>query len=101
MKIKIEVFIDSENPAEVIAANVFLNALAEAFTPAEKPVKKAAKKAPPVGIKIEDIRSTLAKKVSDHRTDIKAELTRLEANNVTSLAPEKYQEFMDFLNGLK
>jgi len=93
MKIEIEINIDDSK--QVKALNSFIGALKtkEASTKKETPSTD--------GIKIEDIRALLAKKVTAHRGDIKAELTRLEANNVTSLDPEKYQEFMDFLNGLK
>lgn len=92
MKIKVDINID--DPKQVKALTCFMQALKAKAAPVKE-------KAPEVGIKIEDIRTLLAKKVTAHRTDIKAELTRLEANNVTSLDPEKYQEFMDFLNSLK
>lgn len=94
VRITLEVSIDVDDPKQVKALNAFL----EALKTKEASTKKTPKKD---GIKIEDVRSLVAKKVSAHRTDIKAELTRLEANNVTSLAEEKYQEFMDFLNNLK
>ena len=93
-QVKIEVNINIDDPKQVKALNSFIGALKTKEAPAKET-------APPTGIKIEDIRALLAKKVTAHRTDIKAELTRLEANNVTSLDPEKYQEFMNFLNGLK
>lgn len=93
---KIKVKIDIGDPKQIKALNSFLQALKTKEAPAKKePETKET------GIKIEDIRALLAKKVAAHRKDIKAELTRLEANNVTSLDTEKYQEFMDFLNDLK
>ncbi len=92
-QIKVEVNIDVQDPKQVKALSIFIEAL--------KIKETSTKKAAPAGIKIEDIRTLLAKKVAAHRGDIKTELTRLEANNVTSLAEEKYQEFMDFLNALK
>jgi len=92
MKIEFEINIDDSK--QVKALNSFIQAMLKIKA---VPTKKAA----PEGIKIEDIRALLAKKVTAHRADIKAELTRLGANNVTSLDPERYQEFMDFLNGLK
>lgn len=76
---------------------------------AETPKKEEAKKEEPKketpkkeesGIKIEDVRALLAKKVNDNRAEIKAKLTELGANNVTSLDSSKYQEFTDFLNEL-
>ena len=52
-------------------------------------------------IKVEDVRSMLQKKVSNHRDSIKEKLTSLGAANVTALDSSKYKEFMDFLNSLK
>lgn len=51
-------------------------------------------------IKVEDVRALLAEKVDDHRTEIKKKLTELGAPNVSSLNPEKYGEFMEFLKSL-
>lgn len=59
-----------------------------------KPVKNTPE------IKIEDIRAVLAKKVGSFRPEIKAMLTELGANNVTTLNPDQYKEFLDFLNSL-
>lgn len=58
----------------------------------EKPEEKA--------ITIEQVRLLLASKVSNHRQEIKDKLTELGANNVTTLDPGKYQEFMDFMQNL-
>lgn len=65
----------------------------------EEPKKETPKKEES-GIKIEDVRALLAKKVNDNRAEIKAKLTELGANNVTSLDSSKYREFTDFLNEL-
>lgn len=51
--------------------------------------------------KIEEVREKLKEKVNDHREAIKAKLTELGAPNVSSLDPDNYPAFMDFLNGLK
>lgn len=51
-------------------------------------------------IKIEDVRALLAVKVADNRDAIKAKLSELKAKNVTTLKPEHYQSFSDFLNKL-
>jgi outer membrane biosynthesis protein TonB len=67
--------------------------------PKEEPKKETPNKEES-GIKIEDVRALLAKKVNDNRAEIKAKLTELGANNVTSLDSSKYQEFTDFLNEL-
>lgn len=90
---------------------------APAKTKKKAPVKAASKKAPvkveeeaeeeaegeaeESDIKIEDVRALLAKKVNDNRDAIKAKLTELGANNVTSLESSNYPKFMEFLNGLK
>lgn len=52
-------------------------------------------------IKIEEVRALLAKKVENNRSEIKTKLTALGAPNVTTLAKDKYPEFVDFLNDLK
>lgn len=76
----------------------------------EKPAKAKAKeevidddtddRGVSVEISIDDVRKVLSTKVKDNRTEIKAKLTELGAPNVTKLDPEKYQEFVDFLNDL-
>lgn len=63
-------------------------------SPAEAPVEKKE-------YKIEEVREKLKEKVNDHREAIKAKLTELGAPNVSSLDPDNYAAFMDFLNGLK
>lgn len=70
-------------------------------TPAkEEAPKETAKEESTSDVKIEDVRALLAKKVNDHRTEIKAKLTELGANNVTSLDKAKYPEFTEFLTSL-
>lgn len=49
---------------------------------------------------LEEIREVLGKKVTDHREKIKAELTRLEAKNVSVLNPSFYNTFKTFLDRL-
>ena len=49
---------------------------------------------------IEDVRGLLAKKVNDHRDEIKNKLNELGAPSVTKLNPSKYDEMYDFLNNL-
>lgn len=58
----------------------------------EKPEEKA--------ITIEQVRLLLASKVSNHRQEIKDKLTELGANNVTTLEPGKYEDFMNFMQNL-
>lgn len=50
---------------------------------------------------ISEVRSLLAKKVQNHREEVKNKLTELGSNNVTSLSVDLYDEFVSFLNGLK
>lgn len=77
---------------------------AEVVAPETPAAQAAAEEAPAENaeaqIKIEDVRALLSKKVGNHRDAIKEKLTALGANNVTSLDKGKYQEFVDFLNGL-
>lgn len=61
-----------------------------------KPEEKPAKS----NYTIEDVRALLMKKVNDHRSEIKEKLNELGSNSVTNLDPEKYQEFVDYLNSL-
>lgn len=63
---------------------------------AEAPKKEKASG----GIEITEVRAILAKKVGDHRTEIKNELTKLGASSVSTLDAEHYQAFADFLNSL-
>jgi hypothetical protein len=70
-------------------------------TQAETEKSEPAKEPAAGEIKIEDVRTLLSKKVGAHRDTIKTMLTKLGAPNVSTLAEGKYQEFTDFLNGLK
>ena len=65
----------------------------------EKPAGE--KKSEKEGIKIEDVRAKLSKKVSKHRNSIKSKLTELEASNVTALDPKHYESFIEFLDSLE
>ena len=49
---------------------------------------------------VEEVREKLKEKVGEHREEIKAKLTELGAPNVSSLDPDKYSEFVDFLESL-
>lgn len=49
---------------------------------------------------INDVREVVAKKAAAHRTEMKAKLKQLGADNVTKLDPAKYGEFLTFLNSL-
>jgi len=52
-------------------------------------------------IKIEEVRTLLSKRVTEHRDKIKAKLTELGAPNVSTMKESDYPAFMDFLKGLK
>ena len=49
---------------------------------------------------IEWVRNLLAEKVGKYRAECKQKLSELGAANVSSLDPEKYSDFVDFLNTL-
>jgi len=70
------------------------------MVPEEAPVAEASSESTE-GIKIEDIRSLLAKKVGNNRDGIKAKLTELGANNVSTMDKSHFPAFMEFLKGLK
>lgn len=68
-----------------------------------KEEKEVAPPTPPVvktGVKIEDVRALLSKKVAAHRDVIKKKLTEFGAANVTTLDSSNHVDFMDFLNSL-
>ena len=65
----------------------------------DKP-EKAAPDKPENNVTIEDVRIELAKKVKDHRDEIKQKLNEFGAPSVTKLNPEKYNEMIEFLNTL-
>lgn len=69
--------------------------------PESETQKKEETKTEDPGIKIEDVRALLAKKVENNRAEIKTKLTALDAPNVTALDKSKYPEFVEFLNSLK
>ena len=105
-QIKIKASIDANNPSQVAAACTFLQSIGA--EPAEAPKKTEAKKpeakkpeaeAEPK-ITVGSIRALLSTKVNDNRAAIKAKLTELEANNVTSLKEEHYEAFTGFLTAL-
>lgn len=124
-QVEIKVQIDAQDPKQVEALNTFLSIIGGSEAPAksapkkttvskpkkEEPAKETPKAEPAKEeltqeqesseVSIEDVRALLSKKVKTHRTEVKGKLTELGANNVTSMDPSKYQEFMDFLNGLK
>lgn len=76
--------------------------------PTPKPQPVASKPAPqPVASananttkNIEDVRGMLAKKVNEHRSEIKQKLNELGAPSVTKLDPAKYDEMYNFLSAL-
>lgn len=114
-QIEIKVTIDGNDPTQVNAAIALLQSLnsdAETEKPAprtrkrkvaDKPAEAKTEEDPASKekeITITDVRTLLAKKVEIDREAIKAKLTELGANNVTSLDSTKYPEFIEFLNSL-
>lgn len=85
---------------------------------AEKAAKEAAKNAEPSEeesesdeesetsddegptVTIEQIKSLMAKKISDHRDNIKKQMTKIGAQNVSTIPVDKYDSFHSFLEGL-
>lgn len=51
--------------------------------------------------KIEEVREKLKEKVGEHRETIKSKLNEFGVPNVSSLDPDNYPEFMEFLESLK
>ena len=104
---------DPTDPQDVVAIRAFLASLdlpaeekpktkptkAEPKKPAEPEAPKEKPK-PAGNVTIDQIRTKLAEKVGDHRTEIKDKLTALKANNVSSLDPDHYFEFYSFLEDL-
>ena len=102
-----------EKPAEVKPAEVTVKPVEDEpkkpKTTKVKAVEKKEEKAPEEApaeiaessIKISDVRAVMATKVQDHRAEIKAKLTELGANNVTSLDESVYEEFHTFLTSLE
>ena len=68
--------------------------------PAPAPAPKPAPAPTSCEVNITDLRALLATKVENHRPEIKAKLTELGAANVTTLDPQKYGAFKDYLNSL-
>lgn len=64
------------------------------------PSAPAAPAASSASKSIEDVRVMLAKKVNEHRDEIKQKLNELGAPSVTKLDPAKYDEMYNFLESL-
>lgn len=120
---KVELYIDSTKQEQVNALSELLNTIGkneeakqekrkynkrqtDTSGPAPQPKKKDSTPEPEAPADeaktytIEEVREKLKEKVSEHRGEIKAKLGELGAPNVSNLDPEKYTEFMDFLNSL-
>lgn len=120
---KVELYIDSTKQEQVNALSELLNTIGkneeakqkerkynkrQTDTPDPAPQPKKEDSTPGPGAPadevktytIEEVREKLKEKVSEHREEIKAKLGELGAPNISNLDPEKYTEFMDFLNSL-
>lgn len=64
------------------------------------PSAPAAPAASSASKNIEDVRGMLAKKVNEHRDEIKQKLNELGAPSVTKLDPAEYDEMYNFLESL-
>ena len=60
----------------------------------------AAQDASSVTYSIEEVRNALAKKINEHRAEIKQKLNELGSPSVTKLDPSKYTEMYNFLESL-
>ena len=120
---KVELYIDSTKQEQVNALSELLNTIGknegakqekrkynkrqtDTPDPAPQPKKEDSTPKPEAPADeaktytIEEVREKLKEKVSEHRGEIKAKLGELGAPNVSNLDPEKYTEFVDFLNSL-
>lgn len=109
MNAEIKLEIDLTDQKQVEALNSFISVLNEGAPKKEATTRsrRTASKTEPTsetedsGIKIEDVRALLAKKVKEHRVAIKDKLTELKAANVTSLEVKHYELFHKFLSDLE
>lgn len=92
-----------------VSAKPSAQAPAAPAAPTPEPAKPAASPAPgePVAQaassatkSIEDVRTMLASKVNEHRSEIKEKLNELGAPSVTKLDPSKYDDMYNFLESL-
>lgn len=51
-------------------------------------------------VTIEQIKSMMAKKISDHRDVIKKQMTKIGAQNLSTISADQYDSFYSFLEGL-
>ena len=51
-------------------------------------------------VTLQELRTLLSSKVAEHKAEIKVQLTQLGAKNLTTLAPEKYEELYEYLKAL-
>src|SRR5690625_2492395 len=108
--ITLSIKIDPNNQNHRTALDTFLNALSAKPQPAAKPQPQPAAKPQPQpaakptteqpALTIDEIRAAVQKKAGAHRDAIVEKLSELGAQNVSTLAPESYQAFIAFLNGL-
>ena len=92
IKISVEVSVNLSENTQNFIKSLFGNAIAPS-APAAPAASSASKS-------IEDVRGMLAKKVNEHRDEIKQKLNELGAPSVTKLDPAKYDEMYNFLESL-
>jgi|SRR5690625_2393626 len=102
--ITLSIKIDPNNQNHRTALDTFLNALSAkpqlAAKPQPQPAAKPAQTPEQPALTIDEIRAAVQKKAGAHRDAIVEKLSELGAQNVSTLAPESYQAFIAFLNGL-
>jgi hypothetical protein len=89
IKISIDVNVDLSENMQNFVRSLFCGSVAPAPAPAPAPT-----------VTIEQVRLAVSEKVNDHRAEIKAKLMEFGVPNVTKLAPENYEEMLNFLNNL-
>lgn len=89
------------NNIPVVDPEVVEPAKKEKVAPAEAEAATEEKtEEPKSDIKIDDLRELTSEKAVKHKVAIKKKLTELGSNNVTSLNPSKFKEYLDYLNSL-
>ena len=68
--------------------------------PASVPAPAQEQENEDTDLTLEELRAMMATKQDEHRSELKAKLTELGANNLRSLPAEKYQEFYEFMQNL-
>lgn len=69
-------------------------------TPVKEEPAKAVKEEKESSISLTDIRTNMSQKIEDHRDAIAKKMKGYGAKNITTLQPENYEDFNDFILSL-